>query len=178
MIYKHRRHRGGPGSDRPDWPSAFFCSAANVYGSASPGLQRKGLVYFCTSQRSGYWFLKNYKTGSTVGQWWAGLSFNQRVGSSIPALVDVSLRKTLNPELLYRQCLTASVRLSVVFSSAMRKKTHQHEHWNIFLFWDLGGDQADAGGNLLKCDRIRALCVAALIRPAGVNRGTRVIRRM
>jgi len=35
-----------------------------------------------------------------VGQWFAGLSFNQGVGGSIPALVDVSLSKTLNPELL------------------------------------------------------------------------------
>jgi len=35
-----------------------------------------------------------------VGQWVAGLSFNQGVGGSIPALVDVSLSKTLNPELL------------------------------------------------------------------------------
>jgi len=33
-----------------------------------------------------------------VGQWFAGLSFNQGVGGSIP--VDVSLSKTLNPELL------------------------------------------------------------------------------
>jgi len=31
--------------------------------------------------------------------WWAGLSFNQGVGGSIPALVDV-LSKTLHPELL------------------------------------------------------------------------------
>jgi len=35
-----------------------------------------------------------------VGQWAAGPSFNQGVGGSIPALVDVSLSKTLNPELL------------------------------------------------------------------------------
>jgi len=35
-----------------------------------------------------------------MGQWLAGPSFNQRVGGSIPALVDVSLSKTLNPELL------------------------------------------------------------------------------
>jgi len=35
-----------------------------------------------------------------VGQWSAGLSFNQGVGGSIPALVDVSLSKTLNSELL------------------------------------------------------------------------------
>jgi len=33
-------------------------------------------------------------------QWEAGPSFNQQVGGSIPALVDVSLSKTLNPELL------------------------------------------------------------------------------
>jgi len=32
--------------------------------------------------------------------WLAGLSFNQRIGGSIPALVDVSLSKTLNPDLL------------------------------------------------------------------------------
>jgi len=36
----------------------------------------------------------------TVGQSVAGLSFNQGVGGSIPSLVDVSLSKTLNPELL------------------------------------------------------------------------------
>jgi len=35
-----------------------------------------------------------------LGQRSAGLSFNQGVGGSIPALVDVSLSKTLNPELL------------------------------------------------------------------------------
>jgi len=35
-----------------------------------------------------------------VGQWSAGLSFNQGVGGSIPARVNVSLSKTLNPELL------------------------------------------------------------------------------
>jgi len=35
----------------------------------------------------------------TVGQWLAGLFFNQGVGDSIPALVDV-LSKTLNPEFL------------------------------------------------------------------------------
>jgi len=34
------------------------------------------------------------------GQWVAGPSFNQGVGGSIPALVFVSLSKTLNPELL------------------------------------------------------------------------------
>jgi len=38
--------------------------------------------------------------GATMGQWVAGLSFNQGVEGSIPALVDVSLSKTLNPELL------------------------------------------------------------------------------
>jgi len=37
---------------------------------------------------------------STMGQWLAGPSFNQGVGGSIPALVDVSLSKTLHPELL------------------------------------------------------------------------------
>jgi len=37
---------------------------------------------------------------STVGQWLAGLPLNQGVGGSIPALVDVSLSKTLNPALL------------------------------------------------------------------------------
>jgi len=36
----------------------------------------------------------------TVGQWSAGPSFSQGVGGSISALVDVSLSKTLNPELL------------------------------------------------------------------------------
>jgi len=36
----------------------------------------------------------------TVGQWLASTSFNQVVGGSIPAVVDVSLSKTLNPELL------------------------------------------------------------------------------
>jgi len=36
-----------------------------------------------------------------MGQWVAGPSFNQGVGGSIPALVDVSLSKTLNPELLH-----------------------------------------------------------------------------
>jgi len=35
-----------------------------------------------------------------VGQCVAGPSFNQGVGGSIPALVDVSLSKTLNPEWL------------------------------------------------------------------------------
>jgi len=35
-----------------------------------------------------------------MGEWVAGPSFNQGVGDSIPALVDVSLSKTLNPELL------------------------------------------------------------------------------
>jgi len=34
------------------------------------------------------------------GQWSAGLSFHQGVGGSIPALVDLSLSKTLNPDLL------------------------------------------------------------------------------
>jgi len=37
---------------------------------------------------------------ATMGQWVAGPSFNQGVGGSIPALVDVSLSKTLTPELL------------------------------------------------------------------------------
>jgi len=36
-----------------------------------------------------------------VGQWSAGPSFNQEVGRSIPALFDVSLSKTLDPELLH-----------------------------------------------------------------------------
>jgi len=35
----------------------------------------------------------------TVGQWLTDPYFNQGVGYSIPALVDVSLSKTLNPEL-------------------------------------------------------------------------------
>jgi len=35
-----------------------------------------------------------------VGQWLAGPSVNQGVGGSIPALGNVSLRKTLDPELL------------------------------------------------------------------------------
>jgi len=34
------------------------------------------------------------------GQWLTGPSFNQGVGGSIPALVDVSLSQTLDPELL------------------------------------------------------------------------------
>jgi len=37
---------------------------------------------------------------STMGQWEAGPSFNQGVGGLIPAQMDVSLSKTLNPELL------------------------------------------------------------------------------
>jgi len=37
---------------------------------------------------------------ATVGQWVAGPSFNQGVGGLIPAQVDVSLSKTLNPKLL------------------------------------------------------------------------------
>jgi len=37
---------------------------------------------------------------ATVGQWLASTSFNQGVGGPIPALVDVSLSKTLDPELL------------------------------------------------------------------------------
>jgi len=45
-------------------------------------------------------FLFDCLTGATMGQWLAGPSFNQGVGGSIPALVDVSLSKTLNPELL------------------------------------------------------------------------------
>jgi len=36
----------------------------------------------------------------TVRQLLAGPSFKQGVGGSIPALVDVSLSKTLDPELL------------------------------------------------------------------------------
>jgi len=39
-----------------------------------------------------------------VCQWLAGPSFNQGVGGSIPALVYVSLSKTLNPE-----CLSVAV---------------------------------------------------------------------
>jgi len=39
-------------------------------------------------------------SGATVGQWSAGPSFNQGVGGSIPARVDVSVSKTLDPELL------------------------------------------------------------------------------
>jgi len=35
-----------------------------------------------------------------VVQWLADLSFNQGVGGSVPALIDVSLSKTLNPEFL------------------------------------------------------------------------------
>jgi len=35
-----------------------------------------------------------------MGEWVAGPSFNQGVGGSIPTLVDVSLSKILNPELL------------------------------------------------------------------------------
>jgi len=35
-----------------------------------------------------------------MGEWVAGPSFNQGVGGSIPTLVNVSLSKTLNPELL------------------------------------------------------------------------------
>jgi len=35
-----------------------------------------------------------------VGHWLAGPSLNQGVGGLIPALVDVPLSKTLNPELL------------------------------------------------------------------------------
>jgi len=38
--------------------------------------------------------------GLIVGQWLAGLAYNQGVGGSVPALVDVSLSKTLHPELL------------------------------------------------------------------------------
>jgi len=37
---------------------------------------------------------------SSMGQWLPGPSFNPGVGGSIPAQVDVSLSKTLNPELL------------------------------------------------------------------------------
>jgi len=35
-----------------------------------------------------------------MGQWVTSPSFNQGVGGSIPALVDVSLSKKLDPELL------------------------------------------------------------------------------
>jgi len=45
-------------------------------------------------------FLLGFDSGAfDVAQWLDGLSFNQGIGSSIPALVDVSLSKTLNPEL-------------------------------------------------------------------------------
>jgi len=47
----------------------------------------------------------------TVGQRSAGPSFIQGVGGSIPALVDVSLSKTLHPECLpvaALQCLSAT----------------------------------------------------------------------
>jgi len=40
------------------------------------------------------------KYRATMGQWLAGPALNQGVGGSIPAPVDVSLSKTLNPELL------------------------------------------------------------------------------
>jgi len=36
----------------------------------------------------------------TLGQWLPGPSVNQEVGGAIPTQVDVSLSKTLNPELL------------------------------------------------------------------------------
>jgi len=41
-----------------------------------------------------------YNAGATVCQWVAGPAFNQGVGGSIPALVDVSLSKALDPESL------------------------------------------------------------------------------
>jgi len=46
--------------------------------------------------------MKNVKKVSvwTSVQWVASQSLNQRVGGSIPGLVDVSLSKTLDPELL------------------------------------------------------------------------------
>jgi len=48
------------------------------------------LVLFCLSPFS-------TRRQTTVCQWLAGPSFNQGIGGSIPALVDVSLRKTLDP---------------------------------------------------------------------------------
>jgi len=39
-------------------------------------------------------------SGASMSRWVAGPSFNHRVGGSIPALVDVSLSKALDPELL------------------------------------------------------------------------------
>jgi len=48
---------------------------------------------------------------SIVGHCVAGPSFNEGVGGSIPALVDVSLSKTLNPECLpvaALRCLNAT----------------------------------------------------------------------
>jgi len=43
--------------------------------------------------------LERWWDSLTVAPWLAGPSSNQGVGGSIPALVDVSLSKTLNPEL-------------------------------------------------------------------------------
>jgi len=45
-------------------------------------------------------FLLMLQSRAAVGQWLAGLSFNQEVVGSIPTLVDVYLSKTLYPELL------------------------------------------------------------------------------
>jgi len=46
---------------------------------------------------------------ATASQWLAGLSFNQGVGGSIPALVDVSLSKTLSMIcLVYLFCILYS----------------------------------------------------------------------
>jgi len=42
----------------------------------------------------------NHEVIATVGRWLAAMSFKSGVGSSIPIPVDVSLSKTLNPELL------------------------------------------------------------------------------
>jgi len=50
-------------------------------------MKTTGVVPLCSSR-------------ATMGEWVAVPSFSQGVGGSIPALVDVSLSKTLNPELL------------------------------------------------------------------------------
>jgi len=48
----------------------------------------------------GFAFVKDNNKSGRLGQWLAGPSVNQGVGGLIPALVDVSLSKTLNPEWL------------------------------------------------------------------------------
>jgi len=64
-----------------------------------------------------HWKDKLFLNWATVGQWVAGPSFNQGVGGSIPALVDVSLSKTLNPELLPAATSTGRIQFnSVQFS--------------------------------------------------------------